>query len=58
MMVKMINVLGNEMFVEKSRVDEYLAYGHKLATEPKKTEKSIEVPKPTTAKKSMRKTRK
>lgn len=40
-MVKMINALfGNEMYVSKDRVQEYLSAGHKLADEPKpKTEK-------------------
>ena len=36
-MVKMINKrLGNDMWVEDSRVDEYLTAGHRLAKEPKK----------------------
>lgn len=60
-MVKMINILGNEMLVAEDRVNEYLAQGHKLPeqlkTEPQKVE-TLETPaKPTTAKKT-RKTRK
>ena len=36
-MVKMINKrFGNDMWVEESRVDEYLAAGHRLAKEPEK----------------------
>lgn len=60
-MVKMINILGNEMLVAEDRVDEYLAQGHKLPeqlkTELQKIE-ALETPaKPVTAKKT-RKTRK
>lgn len=39
-MVKLINrILGNEMWVHESRVEEYLAKGHKLAEAPKKKPK-------------------
>lgn len=31
--VKMINVLGNEMWVAEDRVEEYKAAGHKLAAD-------------------------
>lgn len=58
--VKMINTLGNEMWVAEDRVEEYLKQGHRLPEKPKVEPKKVESPevKPTTAKKVTRKARK
>ena len=58
--VKMINTLGNEMWVSEDRVEEYLKQGHRLPEEPKAVPKKVEPPevKPATAKKVTRKARK
>ena len=52
-MVRMIHgVTGNEMWVHETRVDEYLAAGHKLAASPETPEeKTEEKPRRTRAKK-------
>ena len=45
-MVKMINrSFGCEMWVDESRVNEYLEAGHRLASEPSKAPKTTEKPK-------------
>lgn len=50
-MIKFINkVTGSDMWVHESRVDEYIAAGHKLAAPPPVPEKKP-VRKKTTAKK-------
>lgn len=51
-MTKMIHyMLGTEMYVADERVDEYLALGHRLASEPKVVK---ETPTPAPAKKTAR----
>ena len=51
-MIKLINkVTGTEMFVAESRVEEYLAAGHKLAAEPAPVPKEEPKPKKTVKKK-------
>lgn len=51
-MIKMIHcITKTEMYVAEDRVDEYLALGHRLASEPK-VEK--ETPPPAPAKKTTR----
>ena len=59
-MVGMINGwTGTEMFVDESRVDEYLAAGHRLAVSPTaKAEPVPEKPKKAEPKKAPRKTTK
>ena len=47
-MVRFINkVTGGPMWVHESRVDEYLAAGHKLAAPPKPQRKTAAKPKTT-----------
>ena len=49
--VKMINALGNEMWVAEDHVEEYKAAGHKLAASSD-TKKPAAKPKAKTTKKS------
>ena len=52
-MVKFINSFtGTVMWVHESRMDEYIAAGHKLAAAPAPSEKPKAAPRKTTAKKT------
>lgn len=55
MMIRMVNtVTGSTMFVHESRLDEYLAAGHKLAVPPV-TPDSTPIRRPPAKKKSAEK---
>ena len=49
MMVRMINILGNEMWVAEDRVEEYLAAGHRLAASKSEAPEPAKAPRKTSA---------